>query len=344
MRLGCFVCAVAAALALPGWALAQADGEGQSVNVTLEYTAAERCPDADAFQAIIVGRLGHDAFRGEAESRVAVRIQHHERVFEGQIEWRDARGHWLGDRTFRSRNDDCADLARAMAFALALQIQLLATGKPPPAPAPSPPAVTAPSPDAKTEATTPSPNRPSDSERPIAPAIAQAAEPANRPHPTFGIAAGSLVGFGMSSSPVAFARIAGSLAWALGSVEGAAEVAWPTTTYREDGAGFSQQLLLGELAGCGQVRWLGACLLAKAGAIRVAGRGIDAPTEPVGVVLQAGVRLGLQQDLGQRIYVAAYAEGLVNLRPWKVVLDNSVVWSSPRFAEVLGLDVGLHFR
>ena len=45
----------------------------------------------------------------------------------GRVEWRDASDQWEGERTFSSRSESCAEMARAMALATAIQIQLLAT-------------------------------------------------------------------------------------------------------------------------------------------------------------------------------------------------------------------------
>ena len=38
-------------------------------------------------------------------------------------------------------------------------------------------------------------------------------------------------------------------------------------------------------------------------------------------------------------HVFAYGEALVLPTLWSVTLDRSVVWTSPRFAETLGLDL-----
>jgi hypothetical protein len=42
--------------------------------------------------------------------------------------------------------------------------------------------------------------------------------------------------------------------------------------------------------------------------------------------------------------VAARAEGLVIVTRWRVTLDQYPVWTSSRFAETLGIDVGVRFQ
>jgi hypothetical protein len=152
-----------------------------------------------------------------------------------------------------------------------------------------------------------------------------------------------LVGFGMSSGDVPFGRAFASESWQHSSLELAAEVAWPTTTRREDRAGFSQQQLLVGLAGCGDFQRWSACLLAKAGATRIVGENIDNPRSPWAPLLETGLRLAVQQRLGRHLYVAARAEGLVNLTRWRITLDQNLVWTAPRFAATIGLDIGVRF-
>ena len=336
--------ACATMLCLP--LLARAAGRedaGPLLFVALDYRAVPDCPDASEFKGIVSGRLGYVPFRESAPERVLVQIAARAPAFEGRIEWRDAEGRWAGDRTFPSRSNDCRGLARAMAFALALQIQLSArAGAPPVAdvppaedteaadvavPPPSPPAITSPS-----------------NEEPAVPPSTEAAKaPARHPRAVLAIGAGASVGFGVSSSPVPFGRLFGNLAWPHWSLELAAEVGWPSTVRREDGAGFSQQVLLLGIAGCASIAPGSACLLAKAGAIHIEGQDIDDPASPSGPLVQTGLRLAVMQPLGRRFYLTAQAEGLLVVTRWQVTLDRNLVWTSPRFVGNIGFDIGVRF-
>src|SRR5437762_681388 len=82
----------------------------------------------------------------------------------------------------------------------------------------------------------------------------------------------------LSSRAVVLGRMLGSVGWRSLSFELAAEASLPTTTRRPDGAGFSQQHLLASTAACAVLARWSACLLAKAGAVRMAGENIDRPT------------------------------------------------------------------
>jgi hypothetical protein len=328
--------AAAAAFCLP--LLAHAQGptstDPASFPVTLDYVAEPACPEAEALKAIVVARVGYDPFRDGAPNRVSVRLASRGRGLEGHVEWRDAAGKWTGDRTFPSRTDDCHELVRAVGFALAVQIQLLAIANPPARPPESDtPAAEPPPPTVAPAASEPQPT-----------AVTAVAPPPSPPAPAvFALGAGASVGVGLSSGPMALGRVVGSVAWTHVALELAAELSLPATTRRADAAGFSQQELLASAAVCGLLSRLSACALAKAGQIRITGD-IDVPLSPSGPLFQSGLRLGVTQDLGDRAYLAAHADGLVNVTRWTVELDDVPVWTAPRFAATFGVDVGIRFR
>lgn len=313
----------ATAVCAPTVARGEGDAQPARMGVILDYEAPPECPSIDDFKNTVTERLGYDAFDGQATNHVIVQLSARSHGFEGHIEWRDAGGKWVGDRTFPSRSEDCRDLHRAVAFALALQIQLSAFAqsapretqdevKPPP---PPPPVVQAP-------ATPPAEKR--------APA-------------TLAIGVGGLMGFGLSSAYVPLARLFGTIAWTRLSIEASAEAGWPTVTRRADGAGFSQRLLLAGVAGCGRAAAWSACVLAKAGRVLVSPKDVDIPLSPSGAVVETGLRLAFTKSLGQYAFVAAHADGLLRLIQWTVTLDDIPVWTAPRFAAIVGIDAGVRF-
>jgi hypothetical protein len=221
-----------------------------------------------------------------------------------------------------------------MGFALALQFQLLASTEipadaptPPPAadqtPPPPPPIVSSPAPAA---------------------AVSQIA-PAAQSRPSFAVGAGVAAGVGLAPDLSGVGRVFGNVAWSRAAIELAAEVSVPSTTsQRQDGAGFSQQLFLVSLAGCGlHSRW-SACVLAKAGELRVAGDTIDVPRTSAGILVQTGARLGVTQLVGQRVHVIVHGDGLVLLTRGVVTLDSMPVWTTPRISALFGLDLGIRFQ
>jgi hypothetical protein len=145
----------------------------------------------------------------------------------------------------------------------------------------------------------------------------------------------------MSSRPILLGRVLGSVGWRTLSFELAAEASLPTTTRRTDGAGFSQQHLLASTAACALLTRFSTCLLAKAGEVRMAGENIDRPTSATVPIVEVGARVGVVHRLGRRLFVGAHAEALANVTRWTATLDQVPVWTAPRFAAVLGIDVGV---
>lgn len=139
-------------------------------------------------------------------------------------------------------------------------------------------------------------------------------------------------------------RVLGSLAWQRVSLELAAEAGLPTTARRADGAGVSQQPLLASAAACAMLTRWRVCLLAKAGEVRMAGQNIDLPASAVVPLLQTGARVGVVQPLGHGFFVDGYADGLTNVIRWTGNLDQMPVWTAPRLAAVIGIDIGAHVR
>lgn len=155
---------------------------------------------------------------------------------------------------------------------------------------------------------------------------------------------GVLAGVGISSAPVAVGRLFALAAWPHVALELAGEASTPSTTIRADGAGFSQQEFLASFAGCGVRSPLSLCAVAKAGELRVVGQGVDVALTASGLVLQSGLRLTAAYPLGRRAYLIGHAEGLARLTQGTVTLDSMAVWTTPRFAALLGIDVGVRLR
>jgi hypothetical protein len=315
--------------------------------VSLDYDGGPGCPDVQDFETVVRARLGYDPFAKAAPDHVFVRITPGVGAIDGHIEWRDSAGRWAGDQTLPVATKDCRHLVRALAAAIAVQIQLLAATRDP-GDGTAAPKSTGPPPGASTPQPVPRSTlaRISSTEPPGATLETKPSAPstARGLGPVLAMGAGTSVGFGMSSMPVLLGRVLGSVAWQHLSVELAAEASLPTTTRRSDGAGFSQQHLMGSAAACTLLtRWRG-CLLASAGEVRMTGAEIDLPTSAVVPLVQAGVRVGLVQPLGRQFFLDAHADGLANVIRWTGTLDQVPVWTAPRFAAVFGVDVGVRSR
>jgi hypothetical protein len=313
------------------------------MTVRLEYLVEPGCPDVTEFKAVVAGRLGRDPFLEIAPEHVLVRIESRGRAMDGRIEWRDASGKWTGDQGFPSVTADCPRLVRTMGFALAVQIQLLTSPAADVNPGPAAPIPALPTENARPDPTSPV-ARTAPAEVTTGPRVADAGHPpTGRLYPAFAIGAGPALGFGISSAPVLLGRLFGAAAWQHVSVELAAAVSLPATTRRADGAGFSQQHFFGSAAACATfARWR-SCVLGNAGEVRMTGENIDRANSASVALVQAGIRSGIGQRLGRRVLLNEHADGLINLTRWTGRLDRVPVWTAPRFAAALGVDVSVQF-
>ena len=325
---------------------APAGAKTSDFTTTLEYQSAPSCPGADALEAIVDERLGYHPFAAVAPRRVFVSITANGPSLSGRIEWRDAEGQWTGDQAFSMVSGDCLRLIRTMGLALAVQIQLLADQNTPLVDRDST-AEAKPVPKAASEARSAEQAKPAKpaTER-GAPDAVKATEDATRSGspPVFALGAGPAIGLGMAPHPIFLGRVFGMLTLRHTSLELAAEMSLPATTRRSDGAGVSTQFRLLSAAGCAAIERINACLLLNAGQVSMAGKDIDRPTSTHLPYLAAGARAAFIQPLGRRAFVKAHANGLLILTRWTASLDDVPVWTMPRLALTLGVDMGVHFR
>lgn len=307
--------------------------------VALEYDVAPAtgCPDADEFRANVNRQLGYDPFRASADRRVAVQIAQKEAGFAGLIKWSDAEGRWVGDRRLSSRRSECEEIAANVAFAVAVQIQLLAALEPEKA-EPSKPETAAEKPAATTPTSDPnatSTKRPKPNET--------RSESRQRQAFRFSSGIGASVGLGIAPDVAGLGRIfaSGRIDWF--SLELGVDAALPVTQDESSGSAFKLNRFAASAAACGHVQALAGCLTGTFGRLQASGYGVDQPASPSGLFSQIGARIAGTLDFGNRFFVSARGDGLVMVSPWAVTLNHTVVWTTPRFGGMIGLDFGVHF-
>jgi hypothetical protein len=97
-------------------------------------------------------------------------------------------------------------------------------------------------------------------------------------------------------------------------------------------------------AGCRVIERWNACLVMNAGQVGLAGENIDRSTSTHLPFVAVGARMAFVQPLGPRVFVKAHANALTILTRWTASLDDVPVWTTPRFALSLGIDMGVQFR
>jgi hypothetical protein len=168
---------------------------------------------------------------------------------------------------------------------------------------------------------------------------------AGRPGSRFELAIGlgPSLGLGVAPRPAGLGRLfaSGRLSWF--SLELALDAAWPATERESDGSGFSLDRFAGTAGACGHVRAFAGCLTGTLGVLQARGFGVDAPASPAGLFSEVGARIVATHQLGARYFLAARVDGLLMLSPWKVTLNDSTAWVTPRVGALLGLDLGARF-
>lgn len=320
------VVAFAASLAAPG--AARADG----ARVRLTYTRGEgatSCPDARAFGAAVAGRLGYEPFDPTAARKVNVTLGRRDRAFEARIEMIDS-GAPPAERRFTSRASDCAELAATTELALAIAIDPFRAAAPAPPPvAPAPPSA--------------APAAPVD----VAPALAPVAivaapvTPASPRQAVIFQAAGALVG-AVGAAPAAALGLEVGIGARRGdlslAIEGRADL--PASTPLP-AAEVSAWLLAGSLVPCAHWRAFAGCVLATAGVLRAAGRGLVDARQVTVPWLALGARLGADLPLSASLSLSAHADAVAPLVQTELRVGDAVVWTTP--AVVFAVAVGLAF-
>jgi len=342
--------------------------------VTLDYQvspAATGCADGNGFREGVQRQLGYDPFREKAERRVSVRVLRGESGYEGRIQWADARGRNVGERRLSTRRPGCTDILNNLAFAVAVQIQLLAAVAPPPAPPTPAPSESSPAPPSTVASSTTSSDRaPSPGEAhppeegvpapsvatPAAPPAAPEASPSSEadrvtlpasPAPTgtssklqLTMGLGPSLALALAPRPTATGRlfVDGRVSWF--SVELSLDGALPVERQETTGAGFSLHRFGAEGAACAHAHALAGCVTAGLAYLQASGSGVDAPRAPTGLGAQVGARVVATQQMGSRFFAALRAEGVFLPSRWTVTLNEIAVWSTPRLAALIGVDVG----
>jgi hypothetical protein len=335
--------------------------------VALEYHAPPggECPEAEEFRASVGRQLGYDAFRPSADRRVAVQISRAESGFDSWVKWSDARGNWVGDRRLSSRRSDCGEIAANTAFAVAVQIQLLAalapanpqesaststttsasqgdTSNATPSNAGTPATSTTAAPKSNA-APAPKPPPPEPGEKSTSTPASTRESAANRARIRLSAGLGASLALGIAPHPTGVGRIFVSGRLEPVSIEIAADAALPTTRTEADGSGFTLNRFAAALAACGHVQPFAACLTATFGRLEARGFGVDEPASPGGWFTQLGARIAATHDFGDRFFAGVRVEGQVMLSTWSVVLNEGVVWTTPRVGGLIGADFGVNF-
>lgn len=292
--------------------------------------------EEDELRQLVATHLGRDPFRADAGRRVVILIAKAEVGFEGRIVWADSSGRSFGERRLESRNPNCREIGANVAFAVAVQVQLIDLG--------------ASNDNLDDRGTAPLQADPSlDPSLPAgqtgnADAALQApvGVPPDSPPAKMAIVvgAGPALALGLAPQAATVGRVFLSVRFGRLSAEAAADRALSVTQSQPDGSAIVVGADGLSLAACGHASLLSMCLLGRRGWLRARGTGVDEPSGSSAAFNEVGLRVAMTRTL-RRLEISLHVDGLVMLSRWHVVLNDAVVWTTPRVGALLGLDIGL---
>jgi hypothetical protein len=273
------------------------------------------CPDQARLRAGVTARLGYDAFDAGAAEELKVTLHRSGRELEAVITLTDGQGALRAERRLVSRQGDCAELASSVELAVSIAIDPFRMAELPepvvaPVPAiPEPPALVA-----------------------------------NAPAPPISgqIKAGALVAQGWEPARSLGFVLGGSVRrgrWSLG-LEARADL--PRS--RDQGVGQVRSYsLLGSLVPCFHFHGAAACALLTAGELRAQGRGLVDAQQVTRPSVAMGARLAYALPLSPRFSLLLHADVATPLTTTELQVDHVGVWTTPRLAAALGIDLGCTF-
>lgn len=282
---------------------------------------ADACPDREALVRLVTTQLGADPFvaRERARRQLKVSLRPSVQGLEAWLELSTIAGAPLGQRTLTSTGTDCRELTDALVLAISVALDPAAAALVKPAP-------TAP-------ARPPPPAPPAD---PPTVLVAPTTEPARR----WLLALGALVSWGEAPSVLPGLLVEARFRWTWLSLGGGVEVGFPMRARFELGQ-VTTSRFTGSVTPCAHWRWLSGCVRVAAGALTLGGERLEDAVTSTRFFATAGVRLGLDVPLGERLLLRASAETGTPLTRYTASVGGVEVWSAPWVYVHGGLGVGL---
>lgn len=292
------------------------------------------CPPASRLREAVTSRLGEDPFDPAAQRSFQVEIAAVAAGLEGRVTLTDETGKVGGSRRFKSSAEHCAELVSAMALAISLAIN------PDLAEANEPPAEEAATPEPAPAGPDPIPGPPTSTA--LAPPSNQTRDLATLPplrstsRWTFALGAGVNAALGAGPAPALGAAAFGRIRHEAASLALEARFDAPFD-YDVGSASVHTSLWAGALAPCLHVAFARGCWVALGGNVTAGSRGVTDRWQANGFFAATGPRLGVEWPILEPLSISAQLDGLVTVKPVRVVLDGRQVWRTPPVSAALAV-------
>jgi hypothetical protein len=311
-----------------------------SARLVFSRTAeAASCPDESALRHAVAERVGYDPFFPHAPLTVVAEMSRSGDDLVARVHLVDGDSNALGTRELRSSQRDCAELFRALALAISIAIDPQVNASPAPNAGP-PPATPAPRDAPLKSAESPAAIAPASTDDRVATDATDAPTPSSPA--TYALSLGGASSFGMAPST----NVGGALGlevrsgpWSV-ALEARADL---PASARVDGGTVSASQVSGALIPCGHFRALFGCALGALGRFEGTGSDVSQPSRASALYAVAGVRLGAEVALVDRLWLRVHADALANLNRPTLRLDGADRWSAPLLGASVGGALAYHF-
>ena len=307
---------------------------------------AQACMNEDELRATVASRLGFDPFITSGDVIATVRLARDGRRLRAVVELVDRTGRVLGSRTLTTAAPDCDELGELVALTLAMSIDSIAIEA---ASEPSPAQVVHPTPEApspQVESPSPSLAPPIVTTEPTFDAAPRthdvsADESTPRIRPRLGGYVLGGVDFG--HRPRAGALLVAGVSSGYGAlrVELEGKLASRATIRPAPGESVRLRWWALSVAGCGQRAPIALCGFVNLGRFEGSARGIAEPRSGSEFTAEVGASGRAFVRLSTRLLFLARTDVALAVRRTEVLIDEDVVWTSPRVTVALVLGIAV---
>lgn len=348
---GAFATALAVAATV---LLAGSKSAAASPSARLVYARAPEattCPDETALRHAVSARFGYDPFFAWAKKTIVVQVWRDHAHFAARVQLVDDEGVSHGSREITSDEKGCTELFGAVALAISIALDA-SVGPTPPvdAPPPSMPPPPPPAPPPVEPAPAPPPPPPPISREQALAALSaddrdRLAVPALPTAPTWRLGVEALGSAGLTPDPAPGVAVFGARRVGIVSIsaELQADGSPPTSLLPRTSAQIESGYLAAVLAPCMHLGPTFACALGEAGWQIHRSRGIPNTATGTAAFAAVGARIGFEVPVSRQFYLRLHADGIVNLNPVTVDVDEKPVWNAEPVGVLAGLGVGTLF-
>ena len=276
----------------------------------LNLSGAQSCPDEPTLRQLVAAQMGYDPFTADAATTISVSIEETPDKLLATVRAHFQNGH-TAQRSLRSANKDCRELAASTAFAIALAVD---------------------------------PLLPQRRRAPAVPTAQAAPERAAAPVPPprgadVGVEAELLLGLGQAPE-VGFGgalRVSLLSESFLLTLEARADM---PSSLSIPGGRVGASLFAGVAAGCYRWKALQACALIGLGALRAFGSGFPGDAVRWLPWVGAGARAAVRVPLSTSLYLEAHGDLIFPLVRSALLVGDVEVWRMSIVGGTIGLGLG----